>query len=748
MPADDRWPNSRIHSPVDLERGGMLSSRRRALPRILFVRNRAYIFLAFVTILFLHQGFYSGHNTHPDIKLSPVGTKFKLDALSKATGGLFGNARGTITGHPIPKLMDEAEDKFRAKLKKQSKTLEDAVKEYRRRYKRSPPKGFEEWWDYAQRNDVKMVDEFDGLMSDLEPFWQLSGEEIRRRTLQVGELPSIHLVRIRGGEPSTVKMNHAYEDSEVSARAHGFRSMVSKFSAKLPDMDFAVNAKAEGRVLIPWEHQQYPNLTIQDSSKGIESVLGGPFIPDWNHDENIWEAWRRTCPPDTPARRLFSSRRNPLALTRPTNYFSFASFNQGDASDEGSEEVEQIEGPGDDFHFMSTTNSIIDFCLHPHMHTSQGHFYSDWRSIPALYPIFTPARAQGFMDIRIPSHYYYGSTKRYTYGWDPVNLELKDVDKMEVNWEDKVDKVFWRGATTGGGSHPAGFVGLYQRHRFLRMTTPSLSSPSPPSTELRAVTFADPPTSNTYKTTLVPLTHLNTELMDAAFVKSVGSDSYPGGEKALKRDHRFGDSVPLGEHWKYRYLVDLDGMSYSGRFLAFLASDSVPIKSTVYEEWFSDWIQPWVHFVPLSTTYKEIYNILAYFSGPTTSTLLAANASLPSSSFPSPSPSHSSPSTDIPSADSTNSTTTTSTDTPKRKSILSEYALEALQKQDTKEGRELMRNVDAERRLKRIARAGKEWKRSMGRKVDMEGGVFVNFYGFNSFERRDADGSMVSVERN
>jgi len=29
--------------------------------------------------------------------------------------------------------------------------------------------------------------------------------------------------------------------------------------------------------------------------------------------------------------------------------------------------------------------------------------------------------------------------------------------------------------------------------------------------------------------------------------------------------------------------------------------------------------------------------------------------------------------------------------------------------------------VDADRRLKRIARAGKEWKRTMGRKVDMEG---------------------------
>ena len=32
---------------------------------------------------------------------------------------------------------------------------------------------------------------------------------------------------------------------------------------KLPDLDFPVNTMAEGRVLVPWEHQQYPNLTVQ-----------------------------------------------------------------------------------------------------------------------------------------------------------------------------------------------------------------------------------------------------------------------------------------------------------------------------------------------------------------------------------------------------------------------------------------------------------------------------------------------------
>ena len=37
----------------------------------------------------------------------------------------------------------------------------------------------------------------------------------------------------------------------------------SDFCDQLPDLDFPVNTLAEGRVLVPWEHQKYPNLTVQ-----------------------------------------------------------------------------------------------------------------------------------------------------------------------------------------------------------------------------------------------------------------------------------------------------------------------------------------------------------------------------------------------------------------------------------------------------------------------------------------------------
>jgi len=295
--------------------------------------------------------------------------------------------------------------------------------------------------------------------------------------------------------------------------------------------------------------------------------------------------------------------------------------------------------------FALSAGGNYSFCENPWAHYIQGHFFSDWRTVPVMFPIFSPAKASGF-------------------GWDPVNLELKQVDHMETPWELKSDAVFWRGASTGGGSSPPGFAAQYQRHRFVRMT-------SDESANIRTVVFADPPSSKNYVLAQVPAADLNREAMDVAFVKVVDSFNYPGGIGALIRDHRFEEGgVNLGDHWKHKFLVDIDGMGYSGRFFSFLESDSAVIKSTVYREFFEQWIQPWLHFIPLSASYQEIYNIHGFFAGATPSALQAVNSS-------------------------------------------------ALDLSPAKR-----RSIDGDRRLRRIARAGKQWKRTMGRRVDMEAYVF------------------------
>lgn len=199
------------------------------------------------------------------------------------------------------------------------------------------------------------------------------------------------------------------------------------------------------------------------SADGGSTVLGD-FTPDWQGQGSVWDAYRRTCPPGSPARQLYSSYRN-TNIQNPSPLLG------------------HVQGSDDSYVFAKTVDHDYDFCENPWAHYTQGHFFSDWRTIPLLAPVFSPSKAKGFADIRIPSHYYQAGTSRYSYAYDPVTRDVKDIDDMEVPWDQKSDLIFWRGATTGGGSTPPGFTPTYQRHRYVLFINLLLGSPRtlPPS---------------------------------------------------------------------------------------------------------------------------------------------------------------------------------------------------------------------------------------------------------------------------
>lgn len=80
-----------------------------------------------------------------------------------------------------------------------------------------------------------------------------------------------------------------------------------------------------------------------------------------------------------------------------------------------------------------------------------------------------------------------------------------------------------------------------------------------------------------------------------------------------------------------------------------------------------------LHYIPLSTSYTEIYNIHAFFSGGTPDALVVVNSTAQ----------HASRSQRIP--------------------------------------------LEGDKRLRRIARAGKNWQNTIGRRVDMEGELGAQF---------------------
>jgi len=113
--------------------------------------RRRLIFYIFVALafagLFSHSGLLPKWNSEP-IGCSSVRTPYPRPANSAAqhtylpNGILKVNPNGS---HPILELIRTAEENWQAKLDRASKTLEEAVAEYKRRYKRAPPKGFDDW---------------------------------------------------------------------------------------------------------------------------------------------------------------------------------------------------------------------------------------------------------------------------------------------------------------------------------------------------------------------------------------------------------------------------------------------------------------------------------------------------------------------------------------------------------------------------------------------------------------------------
>lgn len=502
--------------------------------------------------------------------------------------------------HPINVLMTEAAERYDHLLSSQSTTLEAAIDEYRRRYNRNPPKGFDDWFNFAIENNVTMIDEYDSLMKDFLPFWELSGQEFRERVHLAGRLPSIELVELKDGNTTMLEIKKNYIDKEGKSRASGFQRMMDKFVHKLPDMYFPINSKAEGRILVPWEQKQ--DTPSHNSSESLNKLVD-EFVHDWRGGGNVWEAFRVTCEPTSAARKLFGS------------YRSQPSFQKSQVA------LHDENGVDLNFHFASRPDDVFDFCNNAWARYQQGHFFSDWRTIPVLLPILSPGKAPGYSDLLIPSHYYYSPSPKYTYGWDKKRTAVpKEVDDLEMPWENKTNKIFWRGATTGGGSTPAGFSFSYQRQRFVEMAG-SESNIS------RSVTL-EHPESGQFISVSVPLDGLNSEIMDVGFTRATACKPENGGCDHIYERFRFAQTVPLGAHWAHKYLIDLDGMGYSARSMAFLTSGSALLKSTVYREFFTDWIQPWVHYIPVSQSYREIYNIYAFFSGPTPSISEAVGSSL------------------------------------------------------------------------------------------------------------------------
>ncbi|QIW95900.1 hypothetical protein AMS68_001418 [Peltaster fructicola] len=475
-----------------------------------------------------------------------------------------------------------------------SETLQQAVQEYRKRYHKYPPPRFDAWYEYATARHSAVVDRFDGLWHDMQPFYALDPKEIRSRTQDLINDPNNDIAGV------TIRDGRAHAGPNIPAKhewaIEGVVKMINQFAEHLPDMDLAFNTNDANRVVVPFERIEYLRRMSEATNNDVEpknewqpgrsslwprltgDLRGTNIMHQLSPLDNVYRYAAAGCPPSSPARRQ--------------NYWKLGTSCTHCALPD-SHNVDKL------------ATKRADACAQPDLQHLHGAY-----SAPAvskvtnkLYPIFSQSRVPGFHDILYPSAWDYVDRTAY----QPGGLHQDPV------WADKTNVAYWRGSTTEGvsdGKGAAKWQGML-RQRFVHLAN-NIKGVSPPALVYRwdaAVTGLQwfMPVSARDITNLVQTDIKITP--DIARCEGVDCDVQRWEFAPTSNETDF------QELWSHKYLLDMDGASASTRFLPMLRSRSLPLRASIMQEWWHDRVVPWMHYVPLDVRGSDFWSILAWFSG-------------------------------------------------------------------------------------------------------------------------------------
>ena len=91
----------------------------------------------------------------------------------------------------------------------------------------------------------------------------------------------------------------------------------------------------------------------------------------------------------------------------------------------------------------------------------------------------------------------------------------------------------------------------------------------------------------------------------------------PGDCDAQKAYFSLAPHANVYDAFDYKFLLDMDGNAFSGRYYAFLLSNSQVFKLALFREWHDEVLRPWVHYAPLSLQGggqgEEVFEVVRYF---------------------------------------------------------------------------------------------------------------------------------------
>ncbi|KAJ5085763.1 hypothetical protein N7532_010534 [Penicillium argentinense] len=464
---------------------------------------------------------------------------------------------GYSCAHPVTRLAYDAETNFNQTLDRQSQSLEDAVTEYQRRYGMPPPPNFDKWYEFAKARGTVLIDEFDTIYHALLPFWGLAPSTIRERVREdLGFDNHQMTITVQNGKAKHIGNFQGEFQRDATMK------ILDMCAQWLPDMHLPFNIHDEPRIVIP--HEDLHRMVVE--GKAAQARLRA-------NAESTTSFSKTKLEEITPVQR---TRFNDIEL-QETWLFSRLSCppdSPARALDNNAKDNSTTWASAP-LGFVYNQTASTDMCLSPSLRHKLGVFErpNAFKISTDLTPMFSMSRPSSFQDIVMPS---------------PLLLRL-----------------YWRGSTKGGHSRGGSWKSLQRQRVIGNLTHPESQ---------RHFLTRTPNTRCAGRDSGWDLIPANASQLNA-YVNTYFTGIEDCDEDCLDEELYFEvvDKENQDAAWKYRYLLDMDGHAYSGRFYAFMRSPSVPFKLTFFREWHENALWPWVHYVPLNKDADEIPELLRFF---------------------------------------------------------------------------------------------------------------------------------------
>lgn len=430
-----------------------------------------------------------------------------------------------------------------------------------------------------------MIDEFDTITQMLLPFWAVKPATLRARvTNALGHDDSALIaIAVRHGAVENFENGQEWQQQATIG-------MMKEFVQYLPDMDLGFNMHDEPRVVVP------NNLLSAMIAKAKDEVL--PHVAKVSAPQNAFSARPADLNDGTRFVETSTTKFNRFAHQQTWTHsrLSCSSDTQAQTFEDYAADnlTAYAAGP---LNYTYNTTAFSDICNSPSLSSTFGFFErpNAFSITHELTPIFSQSKISSFQDILYPSPWYWAGKV----GYDETH---------DTTWDNKTNSLYWRGSTTGGFSRNGGWRRQHRQHIVRRLNAPDKADVLISSSGSAAADTG----SGGYEAKEIDRKSLK-HLIDVKFSHIGQCD--PGDCDAQKEFFKITERVDGQDAWYHKHLLDMDGNAFSGRFYSFLKSRSLTYKMAIFREWHSEWLQPWVHYIPLSLRGDEHLDLVKWFTG-------------------------------------------------------------------------------------------------------------------------------------